>query len=114
MMQRLLPRKLRLLRAERGLTLSEAAEQIGVTRDTLSDLERGRRHPHAPTLAKIAAGYSVALQGLLDAEEEESGASLGVDVRPKAPAPSDEERPDLRRLNAQFCSALLNAHADLY
>src|SRR5215217_8395198 len=86
MMQRLLPRKLRLLRAERGLTLSEAAEQIGVTRDTLSDLERGRRHPHAPTLRKIAAGYGVGLQELLDAEEEEAG-PLGVDVRPKVQAP---------------------------
>ncbi len=44
----------------------EAAEQAGVGRDTLSDLERGRRHPVMPTLAKIARGYDVPVEDLLE------------------------------------------------
>jgi transcriptional regulator with XRE-family HTH domain len=47
------------------MTLVEAAEQVGVGRDTLSDLERGRRHPVMPTLAKIAQGYGVPVEDLL-------------------------------------------------
>jgi len=51
--------------------LVEAAEKIGIGRDTLSELERGRRHPVMPTLSKIARGYGVQVEELLDLEEEE-------------------------------------------
>jgi transcriptional regulator with XRE-family HTH domain len=61
-----LAERLRVLRAQRGMTLVEAAEQAGVGRDTLSDLERGRRHPVMPTLAKIAEGYGVPVEELLE------------------------------------------------
>jgi transcriptional regulator with XRE-family HTH domain len=61
-----LAERLRVLRAQRGMTLVEAAEQTGVGRDTLSDLERGRRRPVTPTLAKIAQGYGVPVQELLE------------------------------------------------
>ena len=61
-----LARRLRVLRAERGLSLTKAAERIGVTRDTLSEIERGKRHPYVPTLTKIAAGYGVPVEGLLE------------------------------------------------
>jgi transcriptional regulator with XRE-family HTH domain len=73
-----LAERLRVLRAQRGMTLVEAAEQAGVGRDTLSDLERGRRHPVMPTLAKIAQGYGVPVEELL---EEPVGA--GKDKAPK-------------------------------
>ena len=66
MMQGSLAERLRVLRAQRGLTLVEAAENAGVGRDTLSDLERGRRHPVMPTLSKIAQGYGVPVEDLLD------------------------------------------------
>lgn len=66
MAQDKLARRLRVLRAERGLSLTEAAERIGVTRDTLSEIERGKRHPYVPTLTKIAAGYGVPVEGLLE------------------------------------------------
>ena len=36
--------KLRVLRAERALTIEQAARQAGVTPETISDAERGRRH----------------------------------------------------------------------
>jgi transcriptional regulator with XRE-family HTH domain len=66
MMQGSLAESLRILRAQRGLTLTDAAERAGVTRDTLSDLERGKRHAYMPTLAKIAKGYGVPVEDLLE------------------------------------------------
>lgn len=44
----------------------EAAKKTGVTRATLSELERGHRHPVAPTLVKIAEGYGVPVEELLE------------------------------------------------
>jgi transcriptional regulator with XRE-family HTH domain len=58
--------RLRVLRAERGLSLTEAAERAGIQRQTLALLERGERHPHDPTLAKIAQGYGVPVENLLE------------------------------------------------
>src|SRR5918993_3784993 len=66
MMQGSLAEKLRVLRARMGLSLTEAASRAGVTRDTLSDLEHGKRQPYMPTLAKIAAGYGVTVEELLE------------------------------------------------
>jgi transcriptional regulator with XRE-family HTH domain len=66
MMQGSLAEELRVLRARMGLSLTEAAARAGVTRDTLSDLEHGKRHPYMPTLAKIAAGYGVPVEDLLE------------------------------------------------
>jgi transcriptional regulator with XRE-family HTH domain len=66
MMQGSLAHKLRVLRAERGLTLREAAAKSGVAKETISDIERGLRHPHDPTLAKIAKGYGVPVEELLE------------------------------------------------
>src|SRR5215204_128748 len=66
MMQGSLAEKLRVLRARMGLSLTEAAARTGVTRDTLSDLEHGKRHPYMPTLAKIAAGYGVPVEELIE------------------------------------------------
>ena len=53
------------LRLERGLTLEEAAAQIGIDSHTLSRAERGIQKPQAPTLKKIAAGYTVPLEDLI-------------------------------------------------
>ena len=91
-MERSLAENLRVLRARRGLTLTEAAQKAGVQRQTLALLERGDRHPHMPTLTKIANGYGVPVEDLLEEP-----------VRPKAQAPdlgalSPEARRILRRL----------------
>src|ERR687894_570828 len=69
MTQGSLARRLRVLRAERGLTLREAASLTGVAKETISDIERGLRHPHDPTLARIAKGYGVPVQELLEEPE---------------------------------------------
>jgi len=66
MMQGSLAHKLRVLRPERGLTLREAASLTGVAKETISDIERGLRRPHDPTLAKIAKGYGVPIEELIE------------------------------------------------
>ena len=80
MMQGSLSEWLRIVRAREGLTLTEASERIGITRHTLSSLERGGQEPHYPTLRKIADGYGVAVEDLLEEPEETRPA-------PKAEAP---------------------------
>jgi transcriptional regulator with XRE-family HTH domain len=65
-MQDTLARKLRVLRAERGLTLREAEQLTGVDKDTLSKIERGLRHPYDVTLSKLAKGYGVPVEDLLE------------------------------------------------
>jgi transcriptional regulator with XRE-family HTH domain len=65
-MQDTLARKLRVLRAERALTLREAEELTGVDKDTLSKIERGLRRPYDVTLSKLAKGYGVPVEELLE------------------------------------------------
>jgi transcriptional regulator with XRE-family HTH domain len=66
LMQDTLARKLRVLRAERGLTLREAAAATGVDKGTLSKIERGVSHPHDITLSRLARGYGIPVEELLD------------------------------------------------
>jgi transcriptional regulator with XRE-family HTH domain len=69
LMQRSLAARLRILRARKGLTLLAASEELGIDRHTLRDLELGRgRTPRYPTLAKIAEGYDVPVEDLLEKE----------------------------------------------
>jgi len=65
-MQESLARKLRVLRADRGITLQEAEELTGVTRETLGALEHGQRGAYTSTLQKIAEGYGVTVGELLE------------------------------------------------
>ena len=58
--------KLRVLREERGLTQKQAAELAHITPETLSDLERGKKPPYMPTLTKIAKGYGVPVEELVE------------------------------------------------
>lgn len=68
-MQGSLARRLRVLRAEQGLTLRQAADRVHVRPATLSDIEHGRSQPHDVTLAKIAKGYGVPVEELLALED---------------------------------------------
>lgn len=65
-MQESFAMRLRILRARKGLTLIEASEQTGVDRHTLSSLERGGREPRYPTIHKIAQGYGIPVEDLLE------------------------------------------------
>jgi transcriptional regulator with XRE-family HTH domain len=79
-MQESLATKLRVLRAERGLTLRQAADRVRVRPATLSDIEHGRSQPHDVTLAKIAKAYGVPLADLL--EEPVPSADAPQETRP--------------------------------
>jgi transcriptional regulator with XRE-family HTH domain len=70
MMQKSLAAKLRLLRAQRGLTLKDAAAQLGVDRHTLRRTELGTQQAQYPTLLKIARGYGIDVEELLEEAEE--------------------------------------------
>jgi transcriptional regulator with XRE-family HTH domain len=67
-MQGSLADRLRLLRAERGLTLKDAGALLGVDRHTLRRVELGVQEPLYPTLKKIADGYGVAVEDLMEAD----------------------------------------------
>jgi transcriptional regulator with XRE-family HTH domain len=58
--------RLRVLRAERGLTVRQVAELSGVAKETVSQIERGERHPYDRTLAKLAHAYGVPIEELLE------------------------------------------------
>jgi transcriptional regulator with XRE-family HTH domain len=101
--------RLRVLRAERGLSLTEAAERAGIQRQTLALLERGERLPHDPTLAKIAKGYGVPVEDLLEepvplAEAQEEGPSHEAQAPGSAPTRNQEERSPLRTEVETFIS----------
>ncbi len=116
MMHESLAAKLRLLRAREGLTLIEAAGKIGIGRDTLSDLERGHRRPVMPTLAKIAEGYGVPVEELL----EEPALAGKAEAPPPGPTnqqdplpPSSREAPEAAEVSEadRLClSALLDPY----
>jgi len=71
MEQASLAENLRVLRARRNVNISDAATAIGITRETLRDLELGTRNPYFPTLEKIAEYYSVPIQSLFVPASEE-------------------------------------------
>jgi transcriptional regulator with XRE-family HTH domain len=97
MMQGWLATRLRVLRAEGGLTISQAAERAGVTRETLRDLELGRRTAHEPTLAKIARAYGVPVADLIEEPVPHIAGEPVLQGRAESPpaghaAPEEEER----------------------
>lgn len=69
-------RRVRALRDSQGLSLDELAKLSGVSRSTISLIERGESSPTAVVLDKLAAGLRVTL------------ASLFEDATPPAAAPS--------------------------
>ncbi len=91
-----------MLRAERGLTLRDASRLTGVTQETLSDLERGRRHPHDVTLAKIANGYGVPVEDLIAEEPVPPKGEALRESGPEDPGKRSYERlrEDLRQRDA--------------
>jgi transcriptional regulator with XRE-family HTH domain len=61
--------RLRRLREQRGLTLTEAALETGISKSTLSRLENGQRKPSLELLLPLAQTYRVPLDDLVGAPE---------------------------------------------
>jgi len=99
MMQTSLALKLRVLRHRRGWTLTEAAAEAGIQRQTLAALERGQ-HPRAPTLVKIAQAYGVPIDELA-VEDTEAPALAGKGKAPESGARWEQTKAKLLSLDAK-------------
>lgn len=62
-----LGRRLRQLRTDRNITLTELAEETGISASTLSRLEAGLRRPTLEQLLPLARAYNLTLDDLVDA-----------------------------------------------
>ena len=61
--------RLRQLRAQRGVTLTQLAASTGISKSTLSRLETGQRRPSLELLLPLAQAYRVPLDDLVGAPE---------------------------------------------
>jgi transcriptional regulator with XRE-family HTH domain len=61
--------RLRRVRNERGVTLTDLAERTGISKSTLSRLENGQRRPSLELLLPLAQAYRVPLDDLVGAPE---------------------------------------------
>lgn len=52
---------LRAIRVNRGLSLEQASILIGISKDTLSNYERGDTYPDVPVLKRIEKVYDVSI-----------------------------------------------------
>lgn len=61
--------RLKQIRAQRHLTLTEVAEATGISKSTLSRLETGQRRPSLELLLPLAESYRVPLEDLVNAPD---------------------------------------------
>jgi transcriptional regulator with XRE-family HTH domain len=83
------------LRDERGLSLEAVSERTGVSRATLSRLERGESSPTAGTLGRLCAAYGCTISHLM---AEVEGETQRVVRRADQTAWRDPESGFLRRI----------------
>ncbi|WP_163544555.1 helix-turn-helix transcriptional regulator [Occultella kanbiaonis] len=55
-------------RAERGWSQAELAERLGVSRQTVISIEKGRFDPSLPLAFRLADEFGVAIEDLFDPE----------------------------------------------
>lgn len=60
-----MPITLKSARVNKNLTQAQAAEKIGITKDTLSNYERGKSYPDVPIIKKIESVYGVSYSDLI-------------------------------------------------
>ena len=75
-LEHLVAARLRQLRADHGLTLDELAKQSGVSRSTISLIERAESSPTASVLDKLAASLGVTLAALFAEQERPDAVPL--------------------------------------
>ncbi|WP_445386127.1 helix-turn-helix transcriptional regulator [Robiginitalea sp. IMCC44478] len=63
--------KIRVLRAERQWTQEELADSVGVSRQTINAIEKGKFDPSLPTAFKISRLFDLPIEQLFEYEEEE-------------------------------------------
>lgn len=80
-------RRVRELRARRGLTLEALASQSGVSRSMISLVERGESSPTAVVLDKLATALGVSLAALFDAPEASTPSAAPSPIARRAQQP---------------------------
>ena len=63
--------KIRVLRAERQWTQEELADSVGVSRQTINAIEKGKFDPSLPTAFKISRLFDLPIEKLFEYEEED-------------------------------------------
>ena len=65
--------RLKVLRAERDLTQANLADKLGVTRQTVNAIEKGKFDPSLPLAFKIARLFELSIEEIFqDAQESKS------------------------------------------
>lgn len=59
-----MPLTLKAIRINKGLSQEEAARELGISRDTLSNWERGETYPNIPQLKNIEKVYEVSYDSI--------------------------------------------------
>ncbi len=72
--------RIRHFRSERGLTLDQLGERVGLAGSQLSLIENGRREPKLSTLQRVAAALDVELTDLLSKEAPNRRAALEIEL----------------------------------
>lgn len=72
--------RIRHFRGERGLTLDQLGERVGLAGSQLSLIENGRREPKLSTLQEVAAALDVELTDLLSKEAPNRRAALEIEL----------------------------------
>ncbi|AEA63119.1 helix-turn-helix domain-containing protein [Burkholderia gladioli] len=74
--------RIRAERESRGWSLTNLAENSGVSRAMIHKIERGESSPTATSLAKLAGAFNLSMSALLALAELEDGRLLRVDDQP--------------------------------
>lgn len=103
-------RRLAEARRARGITQEELAGRLGVSRQAVSNWERGETSPDTDNLIVLARLYGMSLDELLGIERDDAGAGDGVEVA----APGNTQEPNASSgLDADAGEALAQVAANL-
>jgi putative transcriptional regulator len=61
--------KLKVLRAERDMTQADLAEALGVSRQTINAIEKGKFDPSLPLAFKISKLFQLAIEAIFENDE---------------------------------------------
>tara|TARA_R110000868_G_scaffold220806_2_gene472271 strand:+ start:19254 stop:19454 length:201 start_codon:yes stop_codon:yes gene_type:complete len=63
--------KLKVLRAERDMTQADLADSLGVSRQTINAIEKGKFDPSLPLAFKMSKLFELAIEEIFDNSEVE-------------------------------------------
>ena len=63
--------RLKVLRAERNWSQADLAGHLGVSRQTVNAIERGKYDPSLPLAFKIARLFEIAIEEIFEPEDED-------------------------------------------